>query len=66
MSIRYTMCMVKMDKKFLVRFDERILNRLREVAEEEGRTVTDLIREAVAELLSDRERGRKSKTGGKS
>ncbi len=59
------MCMVKTDKKFLVRFDERILNRLRGVAEKEGRTVTDLIREAVAELLSYRERGIKPKTGGK-
>ncbi len=59
------MCMVKTDKQFLVRFDEKILNRLREVADQEGRTVTDLIREAVAELLSYRERGRKPKTGGK-
>ena len=42
--------------QFLVRFDEAILNKLRGVAREEGRTTTELIREAVAELLRDRER----------
>jgi len=40
--------------QFLVRFDEAILNKLRGVAKEEGRTTTELIREAVAELLRDR------------
>lgn len=47
--------------QFLVRFDDAILNKLRQVAKEEGRTATELIREAVAEFLIDREH-RKSKT----
>ncbi len=42
--------------QFLIRFDEAILNKLRKVAKGEGRTTTELIREAVAELLGDRER----------
>jgi Ribbon-helix-helix protein, copG family. len=41
---------------FLVRFEDHILEKLKQVAKEEGRTVTELIREAVAELLRDRER----------
>jgi hypothetical protein len=54
--------MRKRDAQFLIWFDRRVLERLKQVAEEEGRTVTELIREAVAELL--RKRG-KSKKGGK-
>ncbi len=42
--------------QFLVRFDEAILNKLRKIAKQEGRTATELIREAVAKLLRDRER----------
>lgn len=48
--------MSKIDSQFLVRFDKKILEKLKLVAEQEGRTVTELIREAVAELLRDRER----------
>jgi len=50
--------------QFLVRFDEAILNKLRGVAKEEGRTATELIREAVAELLQKRGL-KKSKKGRK-
>lgn len=53
--------MRKRDAEFLVWFDRRILDKLKQVAEEEGRTATELIREAVAELLRKRE---KSKKGG--
>ena len=56
--------MRKRAAQFLVRFDEKILERLKRVAEEEGRTVTELIREAVAALL--RKRGKeKPRKGGK-
>jgi predicted DNA-binding protein len=51
--------------QFLVRFDEKILERLKQVAEEEGRTVTELIREAVAALLRKREKEKPKKKGGK-
>ncbi len=48
---------------FLVRFEDHILERLKQVAKEEGRTVTEIIREAVAELLRDRERRQPKKRG---
>jgi hypothetical protein len=44
------------DAPFLIWFDRKILEGLKQVAEEEGRTVTELIREAVAELLRKREK----------
>lgn len=46
--------MRKRTAQFLIRFDERILETLQKVAKEEGRTVTELIREAVAEFLRKR------------
>ncbi len=55
--------------QFHIYLETTILDRLRELAKEEGRTTTELIREAVAELLKDREarrRGKKTnKTGAK-
>lgn len=53
--------MRKRDAEFLVWFDRRILDKLKQVAEEEGRTVTELIREAVAELLRKREKDKPKK-----
>ena len=50
--------MRKRQSQFHIYFDKDVLDRLMKVAKEEGRTVTELIREAVAELLSDRERGK--------
>ncbi len=50
--------MRKRQSQFHIYFDKDVLDRLRKVAKEEGRTVTELIREAVAELLRDRERGK--------
>jgi hypothetical protein len=48
--------MSKIDGQFLVRFDKNILEKRQTAAEQEGRTVTELIREAVAGLLRNRER----------
>jgi predicted transcriptional regulator len=41
---------------FLVRFEDTIIEKLKHIAKEEGRTITEIIREAVAELIRDRER----------
>jgi predicted transcriptional regulator len=41
---------------FHVRFEDHILEKLKQIAKKEGRTVTELVREAVAELLRERER----------
>ena len=57
--------MRKRAAQFLIRFDEKILERLKQVAEEEGRTVTELIREGVAALLRKREKEKPKKKGGK-
>ena len=42
--------------QFLVRFEDNIIEKLKLIAKEEGRTITEIIREAVAELIRDRER----------
>jgi predicted transcriptional regulator len=49
--------MRKRDAQFLIWFDRKVLDKLKQVAEEEGRTATELIREAVAALLRRREKG---------
>lgn len=41
---------------FLVRFEDKIIENIKLIAKEEGRTITEIIREAVAELIRDRER----------
>ena len=47
----------KRNAQFHLYLDEKVLNRLRAIAEREGRTITELIREAVGNLL--REKGGK-------
>ena len=49
---------------FLVRFEDSIIVKLKLIAKEEGRTITEIIREAVAELIRDRERTKPKKKGG--
>ncbi len=51
--------------QFLVRFEDTIIEKLKHVAKEEGRTITEIIREAVAELIRDRERTKPKKKGDK-
>jgi predicted DNA-binding protein len=45
----------KRDKQFLVWLDENIHERLKKLAKQEGRSVSELIREAIADLLTKRE-----------
>jgi cytidylate kinase len=45
----------KRHKQFLIWLDESIHSRLKKLAEKEGRSVSELIREAIADLLSKRE-----------
>jgi predicted DNA-binding protein len=45
----------KRDKQFLVWLDENIHERLKKLAKQEGRSVSELIRESIADLLTKRE-----------
>jgi len=45
----------KRDKQFLIWLDENIHARLKKLGEKEGRSVSELIREAIADLLTKRE-----------
>lgn len=47
--------MRKRARELRVRIDEGIMDALKEIAKEEGRTVSELVREAVAWLVRDRE-----------
>jgi predicted DNA-binding protein len=47
----------KRNAQFHLYLDEKVLDRLREIAEREGRTITELIREAIGNIL--REKGGK-------
>jgi predicted DNA-binding protein len=47
----------KRNAQFHLYLDEKVLDRLREIAEREGRTITELIREAIGNLI--REKGGK-------
>ncbi len=47
----------KRNAQFHLYLDEKVLDRLRAIAEKEGRTITELIREAIGNLL--REKGGK-------
>lgn len=40
--------------QFHLYLDEKLLNRLRAIAEKEGRTVTELMREAIGNLLREK------------
>lgn len=46
-------------KNVLLRLDPQLSDRLRAVAEVEGRTVSDVAREAIAELIEKRRRDRR-------
>lgn len=52
--------MRKRKAELRVRIDEGIMDALKEIAKEEGRTVSELVREAVAVLIRQRERERKN------
>lgn len=41
-------------KKININIDEKILKKLKQQAKEEGRTVTDLIRQAIVGLLKEK------------
>jgi predicted transcriptional regulator len=45
----------KRDKQFLIWLDENIHARLKQLGEKEGRSVSELIRESIADLLTKRE-----------
>ncbi|MFN0239209.1 MAG: ribbon-helix-helix protein, CopG family [Aquificaceae bacterium] len=47
---------MKRKEKFQLWLSSETVNRLRAIAEEEGRTMSDLIREAVAEWLDKKEK----------
>jgi hypothetical protein len=42
--------------RFPVRFEDKIIENIKLIAKEEGRTITELIRKTLAELIRDRER----------
>jgi predicted DNA-binding protein len=44
----------KRNAQFHLYLDEKVLNRLRAIAEREGRTITELIREAIGNLLREK------------
>ena len=50
--------------QFHIRLDNNVMDRLKNLAKEEGRTATELIREAVADLLKKRERSKCPRKGG--
>ena len=45
----------KRDKQFLIWLDENVHARLKKLGEKEGRSVSELIRESIADLLTKRE-----------
>jgi len=45
----------KRDKQFLIWLDNNIHKRLKQLAENEGRSISELIRESIADLLTKRE-----------
>ena len=45
----------KRDKQFLIWLDEKIHARLKKLGEEEGRSVSELVRQSIADLLKKRE-----------
>ncbi len=47
--------------QFHIYLDNNVMDRLRNLAKEEGRTATELIREAVADLLKKREKQKPKK-----
>lgn len=47
--------------QFHIRLDKNVMDRLKNLAKEEGRTATELIREAVADLLKKREKQKPKK-----
>lgn len=48
--------MRKRTAELRVRIDKNIHNTLKRIAEKEGRTISELVREAIASLLRERER----------
>ena len=56
--------MRKRDTQFHLYLDKDVMDRLKTLAKEEGRTVTELLREAAADLIKKREI-KKLKQGGK-
>jgi hypothetical protein len=42
--------------RFPVRFEDKIIENIKLIAKEEERTITELIRKTLAELIRDRER----------
>lgn len=47
---------LKRKEKFQMWLSREVLEKLRAISEEEGRTVSDLVREAIAEWLDKKER----------
>ncbi len=45
----------KRNKQFLIWLDDNIHKRLKQLAENEGRSISELIRESIADLLTKRE-----------
>lgn len=45
----------KRDKQFLIWLDENVHARLKKLGKKEGRSVSELIRESIADLLTKRE-----------
>ncbi|HEX3033988.1 MAG TPA: ribbon-helix-helix protein, CopG family [Thermodesulfobacteriota bacterium] len=55
-----------MRKKLIaIRLDEKVIEKLKKVGEEEGRNFTEVIRQALADFLRKRETKPKSKRRGK-
>jgi len=44
--------------KYNININPKILQRLKDLAEEEGRTVSELIRQAIIELLKEKRKGK--------
>ena len=45
-------------KKININIDEKILKKLKQQAQEEGRTASDLIRQAIIDLLREKNKGK--------
>ncbi len=54
--------MRKRQAQIHIYLDNNVMDRLKNVAKDEGRTATELIREAVADLLKKREKQKPKKT----
>jgi len=55
--------MRKRASELRVRIDEGIMDTLKQIATEEGRTVSELVREAIADLIQKRQRGEEGERG---